>query len=83
MIHELKVWPDLFRALKSGEKNFEFRKNDRDYKVGDELILYEYDPETGKLSGDHVHRKITWILPSDNPFHNLGDYIIMSLTGDY
>jgi len=32
-----------------------------------------------KYTGDHIHAKITWILPTDNPFHNLGDKIIMAL----
>lgn len=43
MIHELKIYPDFFQAVISGEKTFEIRKNDRQFKVGDMLALNEYD----------------------------------------
>lgn len=39
MIHELKILPEYFEAVTSGRKQFEIRKNDRDFKVGDQLIL--------------------------------------------
>lgn len=43
MIHELKIYPDFFNAVISGEKTFEIRKNDRQFKVGDILALNEWD----------------------------------------
>lgn len=42
--HYLKTWPEYFKAIKSGEKKAELRLNDRDFKVGDTLILEEYCP---------------------------------------
>lgn len=45
--HELKCWPQYMARIASGQKQFEIRKNDRDYQVGDRLILREYDPKTG------------------------------------
>jgi len=47
MEHELKLHPKYFPRVQSGEKSFEIRKNDRDFQVGDRLILREYDPEKG------------------------------------
>lgn len=44
MIHELKTWPLSFKMIESGVKNFEVRKNDRGFKVGDELLLKEFVP---------------------------------------
>ena len=44
-VHELKILPEYYKAQKAGKKNFEIRKNDRDYKVGDKLVLKEYDPK--------------------------------------
>lgn len=43
MIHELKIHPDFFKAVISGKKTFEIRKNDRPFKEGDLLALNEYD----------------------------------------
>lgn len=42
--HELKIWPSQFEAVVAGTKTFEWRKNDRDYAVGDTLVLREWDP---------------------------------------
>jgi hypothetical protein len=42
--HYLKTWPEPFTAILDGNKLFEIRKNDRDYAVGDLLVLQEYDP---------------------------------------
>lgn len=41
MTHYLKIKPSYFESVLSGQKTFEFRKNDRDYHIGDELILAE------------------------------------------
>lgn len=42
--HILKTWSDPFLAVEDGSKRFEFRKNDRDYQIGDTLLLQMYDP---------------------------------------
>ena len=77
--HNLKTWPDIFKVMKSGEKTFDIRKNDRNFEVGDQVILDEFNPETNKYTGDHIHALITWILPSNNPFININDQVILSL----
>lgn len=41
-IIELKILPEHFAAVKRGVKKSELRYNDRDYAVGDMLILREY-----------------------------------------
>lgn len=45
--HELKCWPEYFARIGTGQKTFEIRRNDRDFQVGDILILKEYDPAKG------------------------------------
>lgn len=39
----LKILPEYFEAQIEGKKNFEIRKNDRDYRVGSVLSLREFD----------------------------------------
>jgi ASC-1-like (ASCH) protein len=41
--HELKLDIKYFDDVKSGKKNFEIRKNDRDFQVGDVLQLKAYE----------------------------------------
>ena len=44
MVHHLKSWPEFFIPVLEEIKNFEVRKNDRDFQVGDKVILQEYYP---------------------------------------
>ena len=48
--HELKTWPQYFAAVRSGKKRFEIRRNDREFAVGDVLVLREFDPEQDEPS---------------------------------
>jgi hypothetical protein len=38
-VHELKTDPEPFDDVRAGVKHFEIRRNDRDFAVGDELLL--------------------------------------------
>lgn len=59
--HELKILPEYFKAQAEGKKNFEIRKNDRGYKIGDWIYLREYDPKNEKYTGKLILVKITYI----------------------
>jgi hypothetical protein len=52
--HEVKSWPESFVDVCSGTKTFEVRENDRDYHVGDYLLLFEWDPKTEQYTGRHA-----------------------------
>ncbi|WP_272654036.1 DUF3850 domain-containing protein [Providencia sp. PROV091] len=43
--HELKIEPFHFNEVKEGRKHAEFRRGDRDYKVGDYLTLREFNSQ--------------------------------------
>jgi len=43
-IHELKIWPEYFEQVRNGRMKFQLRRNNRDFKVGDELLLKEWIP---------------------------------------
>lgn len=42
--HTLKCWRESFQSVWDGVKTFEYRKNDRDYQVGDSLMINEILP---------------------------------------
>lgn len=74
----LKTLPEYFRAILSGEKNFEIRKNDRNFQVGDVLVLLEYDISKKEYTDRIISKKITYILPGGQ-FGVEEDYCIMGL----
>lgn len=61
-VHDLKTHPEYFKAVKSGVKLFELRKDDRGFKVNDILHLQEYDPITDKYTGRGILKQIAYIL---------------------
>jgi ASC-1-like (ASCH) protein len=65
MEHRLKTWPVCFADVKHGAKTFEIRKNDRDFKVGDFLILEEFYPETGSFTGERIKVLVTYTICLD------------------
>lgn len=76
-VHHLKCWPIPYAGMRDGRKTFEFRKWDRDYRVGDVLLLHEYDPETKKRGG-LLWREVTYLLPGGNFGVPLG-YCVLGL----
>lgn len=79
-IHQLKTMTPFFEEVMAGTKTFELRKNDRDFRVGDILILKEYLPETKVFSGMEVRRQITYILSSFTGLE--AGYVILGLRDD-
>lgn len=75
MRHSLKTWSSYFEDVANGSKPFEVRKNDRNYAVGDVLVLQEWDPWGGEnlgvdyegaYTGATVNVEITYVLPGGN-----------------
>lgn len=68
-VHELKTWPEFFQAILDGKKRHEIRINDRGFAVGDELALFEYEPEKpdGEKYTGRVHSvRVTYITHGGN-----------------
>lgn len=53
-IHELKIFPQYFNEVLNGNKTFELRKDDREFEVGDILILKEYRQGQGDATGPEL-----------------------------
>src|SRR5690242_17435850 len=79
MRHELKTWPAFFADLKAGRKTFELRKNDRNFEIGDRLILREYDPERREYTGRKCFRTVTHVLRYAPSFGLEVGYAILSI----
>jgi ASC-1-like (ASCH) protein len=70
MIHELKIDPIYFEAVWNGTKNFEIRKNDRCFQVGDIIVLKEFN-------GDYTCREnIKGIITYITNYMQMPDYVV-------
>lgn len=76
-IHNLKTIQPYFNAVGRNEKNFEIRKDDRDFKVGDDLILEEF--VDGRFTGIWLAREITYILRDAEQFGLMPGFCILGL----
>lgn len=74
--HELKTIQPYFNEVWSGNKTFEYRFNDRDFKEGDIVILREWSEAHG-YSGRNVTGKIGFVL-IDFPGFPAG-YVVFSI----
>lgn len=76
MTHELKILPEYYEAVKCGKKNFELRKNDRNYFVGDTLLLRAC--ESGHyLDTPPLTRFISYILTDCEEYGLMSGYAIL------
>jgi hypothetical protein len=87
--HELKTWPYHFGAVACGNKRFEMRYNDRDFKVGDILWLREWEPhldykatKQGHYTGREVKAEVTYVLQDteEQPEFCPDGWVIMSIS---
>lgn len=78
MIHALKTWPEFYKAVIEGQKKFEVRKDDRPFKLGDTLLLQEYDNQKLEYTGREAKFIVGCILRG--PGFGIEDgYCVMSI----
>ncbi len=83
--HECKSWSHFFQAIKSGHKKHDLRYDgDRNFQVGDLIVLREYDPFAGMYTGAECRVHVTYITSRATPcaFSSAAlerDYCILSL----
>lgn len=68
--HDLKLSYEYYDDVMMGRKNFELRKNDRDYQVGDVFVLREF--KNGSYTGRYFIQVIEYLL-KDCPQYGLMD----------
>lgn len=84
--HKLKCWPNYFDALKSGDKTFEVRKDDRGFQKGDILVLMRTEPDRlwsieYTIQGKPKHelrKRVKWIL-TGGQFGVEAGHVVMAL----
>lgn len=65
---ELKSWPHFFQAIKAGDKKHDLRDaRDKQYHVGQELKLREYDPWKGEYTGEFLYATVSFITSETTP----------------
>jgi len=88
--HTLKSWPMYFHDVLARKKRAEIRINDRDYMVGDFLLMSEYIPRgesvtrskgdvetsSGEFTGAWIKAQVTHI--TDFPIGLQAGYVMLS-----
>lgn len=75
--HALKCWPEFYGPLRAGRKTFEIRKNDRDFRPNDKLVIREWDPKTGNYTeSEPVEATITYLTD----FVQVPGYVVLGLS---
>lgn len=65
--HICKSWTYFFDVIASGQKTHDLRINDRDFAVGDFIILHRYDQVKGVYTGETCNVEITYITSNKTP----------------
>lgn len=86
-LHQLKTWPDPFRAMWQGFKSFELRRNDRGFEPGDKLVLLEWRPTAatdgkvtdGEYTGRAIVADVGWLLTGFSEWGLADGFCIMQL----
>lgn len=68
-VHMLKIEKEYLAAIKEGIKKFEIRLNDRNFQIGDILLLHEKDSNLCYMCG------VTYITD----YEQKEDYVVMSI----
>jgi predicted RNA-binding Zn-ribbon protein involved in translation (DUF1610 family) len=78
--HDLKCWPPYFNDVRESRKTFEVRRADRNFGLGDTLILHEF--AEGAYTGKICERRVSYVLggPFAVKFGIATNHVVMGLT---
>ncbi|WAD02611.1 DUF3850 domain-containing protein [Levilactobacillus brevis] len=71
-VQELKISPEFMESQLNGLKNFEIRKNDRNFEVNDMLWLREWS--NGEYTGRNTSVSVTFITD----YKQMPGYVVLS-----
>lgn len=75
--HVLKCWREPFEAAADCRKTHEIRRRDRDFRVGDRLLLKEWNPADGTYTGRELVKLVTY-MTEGGQFGLPNDLVVMS-----
>jgi hypothetical protein len=68
IVHELKCWPKFFRPIVEGRKRHDLRRvGDRDFRIGDQVVLREFCPQDEAYTGRSQKFEISYITSAEDP----------------
>lgn len=73
--HELKTVSPYFEAVRDGKKTFEIRKNDRDFSMGDIVILRHFEKDGTYSNCPLIIKQIGFITD----YEQKPGYVVFSL----
>jgi hypothetical protein len=79
MIHKLKILPYYAELHLMNKKNWEIRKNDRDFKVNDKIYFEVIEEEKHPLGKRCYRRKIDYVFEGEEYGLEKG-YCILSIS---
>lgn len=74
---QMKILPNFFQAVVDGDKTFEIRKDDREIRVGDLLLLKEW--ENDSYTGRGVIRRVCYILRNAEEYGLMKGYVLLGI----
>lgn len=77
MTHELKTLTSYFKEVTSRTKNFEIRKDDRNFEIGDSILLLEID--SSGYTGKSCRRNIKYILRDAVSFGLRKGFVVLGI----
>lgn len=84
MRHTLKSWPPYFEATLRGDKTFDVRFDDRNYQVGDEVELVEWEPRGDRATSRRCVRRVVYVLREEDAvrFGLQPGHVVLGLSED-
>ena len=70
------VFTRFYKEIENGNKNFEIRRYDKDVRVGDFLVLTEYDDIKCVYTGNVIVKEVKYILYGCPQFGLMDGYCI-------
>ncbi len=83
-VHELKIVEPYFLSVFNGNKNFEIRKDDRQFEIEDILLLKEWhnndvDKKFSGFTGRFVFARVSYILRNVPDFGLKDGFCLMGI----